>query len=198
MSASSVSSETARSRSIFNAGLGALVVVVIAIGATVLLADTERRSQIELLVQSPVGIIGLFVFSALSSATLLLPVPGMALTVLAAGVAEPVLVGIVAGFGQAVGELTGYLAGSSGRSVVGERVVQSRIAHWMRARGTLTVFVLAIVPNPVFDVAGVLAGVLGLPMGRYLAAAASGKIIRNVALAWTVASGGAALLATPA
>lgn len=197
MSAAAIPIEAKQSHNVVKAGVGALLVAALAAAAALVLGDADRRREIELVVQSPIGLIGLFVFSAVSSATLLLPVPGMALTVLAASVADPVLVGVVAGSGQAVGELTGYLAGSSARSLVGERLSRSRMAGWMRARGTLTVFTLALIPNPVFDVAGVLAGALGLPIGRYLVAAASGKILRNVVLAWTVAHGAALLAAVP-
>jgi membrane protein YqaA with SNARE-associated domain len=169
--------------------LGLAVVVAIGVAVTVLLGDPARRQQIEAMVQTPVGLVGLFVFSALSSATLLLPVPGMALTVVAASVADPLLVGLLAGAGQAIGELTGYLAGSSGNALLGERLQNSWMARWMRRCGGPTVFVLALVPNPVFDVAGVLAGALKMPVLHYLAAAGAGKVIRNVAIAMAVAHG---------
>jgi hypothetical protein len=51
------------------------------------------------------------------------------------------------------------------------------------------VFVLAVVPNPVFDLAGVAAGALRMPVGGYLAAVATGKVIKNVAIA-----GGASMI----
>ena len=51
------------------------------------------------------------------------------------------------------------------------------------------IFVLAVVPNPVFDLAGVAAGVLRMPVLSYLAAAATGKVIKNIAVA-----GGASMM----
>src|SRR5690606_10324236 len=90
----------------------------------------------------------------------------------------------------AVGELTGYAAGASGTAMTGERLTRSRLASWMRRFGMPTIFVLALVPNPVFDVAGVLAGALRMPLARYLAAAASGKILRNTLLAFATVQGG--------
>jgi membrane protein YqaA with SNARE-associated domain len=174
-----------------------LFVVTVAVGCSLILADPDRREAIEALVGSPAGLIILFAFSALSSATLVLPVPGMALTVMAATFADPLLVGVFAGAGQAVGELTGYAAGASGTALAGERLTGSRMAAWMRRYGVPTIFVLAVVPNPVFDVAGVLAGALRMPLARYLAAAGFGKILRNTLLAFATVHGGLLLAGVP-
>jgi membrane protein YqaA with SNARE-associated domain len=172
------------------AALGLLLVAAIAAGASLVLADANLRADIERAVASPLGLLALFAFSALSSATLLLPVPGMALTVLAATVVDPLTVGILAGAGQATGELTGYLAGMSGNALVGQRLSGSRLAGWMRRYGTPTIFFLALVPNPLFDVAGMLAGSLRMPVLPYLTAAGAGKIIRNTVLAFATVHAG--------
>jgi uncharacterized membrane protein YdjX (TVP38/TMEM64 family) len=39
------------------------------------------------------------------------------------------------------------------------------------------------VPNPLFDLAGIAAGVLRMPVFGYLAAAAGGKVIKNIVVA---------------
>jgi membrane protein YqaA with SNARE-associated domain len=169
--------------------LGLVLVALIGIAAVVVLSNPVRVEQSVLFVQSPFGLLALFVLSALSSATLILPVPGLLLTVAAATVANPLLVGVVAGLGQSVGELTGYLAGASGNSLAGNRVSSSRMAVWMRRFGPATLFVLALVPNPVFDVAGVVAGALRMPVWQYLLATGSGKVIRNVAIALAATHG---------
>jgi len=51
------------------------------------------------------------------------------------------------------------------------------------------IFALAVVPNPAFDLVGIAAGALRMPVLSYLAAAATGKVIKNVAIA-----GGASLI----
>jgi membrane protein YqaA with SNARE-associated domain len=187
--------ETPRpSSALLRAGTGMAAVILIAGAAMVLLADEGRRRDMELILQSPIGLIGLFVFSALSSATLLLPVPGIALTVIAAPLAPPLLVGVIAGLGQTIGELTGYFAGASGGTLVGQRLTASWMARWMRRRGMLALFFLALVPNPVFDVAGMIAGMARMPLAQYLLAAGAGKVMRNTLLAWTLVSAGALLV----
>lgn len=161
-----------------------LIVIAAFAGTIYLLGDAGRRSQVEMLIQSPGGLIVLFIISAVSNATLILPVPGLALTALAATVANPLLVGIVAGSGQTVGELTGYLAGYSGKDLIDDSPRYERLVRWMRRFGPVTIFVLAIIPNPVFDVAGIIAGALRMPLWLYLLAAGAGKIIKNVLIAY--------------
>ena len=41
-------------------------------------------------------------------------------------------------------------------------------------------FILAILPFPVFDVAGILAGALRMPVVKFLAVVIAGKIIKHV------------------
>jgi uncharacterized membrane protein YdjX (TVP38/TMEM64 family) len=63
------------------------------------------------------------------------------------------------------------------------------LTRWIATRGPLIVFVLAAIPNPVFDLAGIAAGVVRMPVAVYFLAAAAGKIIKNV-----VVAGGAGVL----
>lgn len=167
-----------------------VVILVVAFATTVLiLFDSERRAQLEVLISSPGGLVVLFFLSALSSATLILPVPGIALTALAATIANPLIVGIIAGAGQALGEMTGYLAGYSGQTLIDDSPRYARLAGWMRKYGILTIFVLALIPNPIFDIAGIAAGALRMPWWLYLFSAGAGKIIKNIILAYGAALG---------
>ena len=167
-----------------------LVILIAAFAATfILLFDNERRAQVEALIASPIGLVVLFFLALLSNATLILPVPGLALTALAGTIANPLAVGIVAGAGQALGEMTGYLAGYSGQTLIDNVPRYARMVAWMRRYGALTIFVLALIPNPVFDVAGIVAGALRMPWWLYLISAGAGKILKNIALAYAAASG---------
>ena len=127
---------------------GATLILVIAAFALMLwlTSDPVRREAVEGLVQSPFGLVVLFGLAAISTATLILPAPGLALTAIAGATGDPIVVGVVAGLGQAVGELTGYAAGWSGRSFLPENAATSRITGWLRRRGVLVIFVLAVVP----------------------------------------------------
>ena len=131
-----------------------------------------------------VGYPGIFLVSLLGNATIILPAPSLFL-VFAMGSALPfLLVGLSAGVGEALGELTGYAAGASGRAVIEKRQVYERMRRWMQRRGGLTVFVLSVIPNPLFDLAGIAAGSLRYPLWRFLLFCWLGKTIKTTLVAW--------------
>ena len=183
-------------------GLAAMLLICVgAFGAMLwLTSDPSRREVIEILVRSPIGLLVLFGLAAISTATLILPAPGLALTAIAGATGDPIVVGIVMGLGQAAGELTGYAAGRSGSSFLPDSPAVRTVKGWLERRGMIVIFVLALIPNPLFDLAGIAAGVLRLPVLRYLAAAASGKVIKNVIIAsgaWTIGAVLASVVGPP-
>ena len=70
---------------------------------------------------------------------------------------------------------------------MGEGRVSQRLGTWMRLRGWLLLFLLAFIPNPVFDLAGVTAGALRYPLERFLAVVLIGKILKFVGFAYACA-----------
>jgi membrane protein YqaA with SNARE-associated domain len=130
------------------------------------------------------GYPGLFLINLAASATLILPAPGIALAFAAGAHLNPFLVGVAVGLGSAIGELTGYLAGISGRAVVGDSPRMLRVQHLMRSYGLLVIFALSLVPNPLFDVAGITAGAMRMPVWQFLLAATAGKTIKAALLAF--------------
>ena len=130
------------------------------------------------------GYPGIFLVNLIGNATLILPAPAYAAVFAVGSVMDPVLVGIVGGLGAALGEMTGYLAGVGGRPVVKNRMLYERLEGWMHKRGMMVViFLLALVPNPIFDVGGLLAGALRMPVFRFLLACWAGKTVRLIAIA---------------
>ena len=131
---------------------------------------------------------GIFILSILSNATLILPLPGVIFTSAMGAVFNPFWVAIAAGIGAALGETTGYLAGFSGQVVVDRKDWYETLTQWMRKYGNLTILVMAFVPNPLFDLAGMAAGMLKLPFFRFLFWCSIGKIIKMLLFAYTGAS----------
>jgi membrane protein YqaA with SNARE-associated domain len=154
------------------------LVLVIAITVTIVrLSNQIQRFR-------AYGYPGVFVVSLLGNATVILPAPSLAVVFAMGGVLHPLLVGLCAGPGEALGELTGYLAGYGGRAVIENRGMYDRLEHWMRRHGGWTVFVLSVIPNPVFDLAGISAGALRYPLWRFLLFCWIGKTIKTVAFAY--------------
>ena len=156
------------------------VATVVAIAAA-LAATFYYRDKLEEL--EGYGYTAVFLVGLISNATLILPVPGLAVSSVLGAVFNPFIVGIVAGTGQALGELTGYLAGYSGQTWVDENRTYDRLVRWTQQHGTLMVFVLALIPNPVFDVAGLAAGALRMPLWKFFLSCVAGKIIKNALFA---------------
>ncbi len=134
------------------------------------------------------GYPGVFIISLLGNATLILPAPSFAIVFAVGGVLNPYLVGMAAGCGAALGEMTGYLAGLGGRGMLEDKKFHQRLEALMTRRGAWLIFFLAFIPNPAFDVGGILAGALRMPWWKFLAATVAGKSIRFVLLAMFGAS----------
>lgn len=159
--------------------LGILALVLITALTVVLFINRDRIQELEAL-----GYPGIFLLSLLSNASLILPVPGVLFTSAMGAIFNPFWVAVAAGSGSALGELSGYLAGYSGRTVVTRTKWTGRLENWMRRYGDLTVLVLAIIPNPLFDVAGILAGAMHMPLWRFLLWCWLGKIIKMLFFAY--------------
>ena len=130
------------------------------------------------------GYPGLFLLNLLASATLILPAPGLALALAAGATLNPYLVGLAVGSGSTLGELTGYMAGYGGSAVVKDRERFRRVQEWMGRRGFLTIFVLSAIPNPLFDLAGISAGMLHYPIWKFLLPCWLGKTVKALAIAY--------------
>ncbi len=128
------------------------------------------------------GYLGCFVISLISNATVILPVPGILLFVPVVSEFNPVLLGLVGATGGAIGEITGYLAGRSGRGLIRPGKTYARFEGWMKKYGMWGVFAIAAIPLLPVDVAGIIAGVARLPLWRFLLPVWAGKIIKYVAL----------------
>ncbi|MFH0956785.1 MAG: VTT domain-containing protein [Candidatus Aenigmatarchaeota archaeon] len=131
------------------------------------------------------GYAGVFLVSMLSSASIFLPVPGFLFTIAAAPFLNPWVVGIVAGAGSAIGELTGYAVGKGSN-----RVLSAKDQKWLKwgerwfteKRGFLFITIFAATPLP-DDVTGILGGMFRYDWKRFLLASFIGKTILNIALA---------------
>ncbi len=130
------------------------------------------------------GYPGIFLAEILANATIILPVPGILLASIFGSTFNPIWVAVAAGSGAALGELTGYMAGISGQGVIENRKWYDRFERWMKKHGDLTILVMAIIPNPLFDMAGMVAGALRMPLWRFLLWCTIGKIIKMLIFAY--------------
>jgi membrane protein YqaA with SNARE-associated domain len=134
------------------------------------------------------GYPGIFLIAFLSYATVLLPAPGVAVVFAMGAVFHPVGVALAAGTGAALGEISGYLAGFSGQAVIERADIYKRLTRWMQKNGPITVFLLSAIPNPFFDLAGVAAGALKLPLLKFLLWCWLGETTKMLIFAYAGAS----------
>jgi membrane protein YqaA with SNARE-associated domain len=157
-----------------------LVGVVALIASLFIFRDQVKKLE-------DLGYVGIFLISIAANATIIIPLPGVALTTAMGAIFNPAGVALAAGLGAAIGELTGYMAGFSGQAVIVRVKVYDRLTKWMQEHQNLVylaVAVLAFIPNPLFDLAGVASGVLKLPLWKFLAACAIGKIFKMAVFAY--------------
>lgn len=163
-----------------------ILALVFVIGLTAILY-LNRDSVREL---EALGYPGIFLISLLANATLILPVPGVLFTSAMGAVFNPFWVALAAGSGAALGELSGYLAGFSGRGIIERTQWSDRVEGWMRKYGPITIVVLSFVPNPIFDIAGITAGALKMPVSQFMLFCWIGKVLKMMAFAF----GGSAII----
>jgi membrane protein DedA with SNARE-associated domain len=167
----------------------AAIVITVIVGALAAYYHQEIRSL------GRFGLIGVFAINLVNNASVILPAPfGLISTCVFANngggpVFGPLFIGVAAGLGSGLGEYTGYMAGSGGNAAIPKGRVYERMHGWILKYGSAFVFLLSAIPNPLFDVGGLIAGAVKMPQLEFLAAATAGKILRNVLLAYGCAYG---------
>ena len=104
--------------------LALLVVVGITVGGYMLRDHVEKFAAY--------GYPGVFLIVLVSYATILVPVPGLAMVFALSGLLNPLGVAIAAALGGTIGEMSGYLAGYSGRAVIENWKRYEKITGWVK------------------------------------------------------------------
>ena len=170
-----------------------LVVIIISVGLFFIVQRYPDKVE-EL---ANFGYLGVFIISLLSSATLILPVPGVLVLFPLVVALNPVLVALAASTGGIIGEISGYMAGYSGRgmvNIVNSGRMYNRVERWMWRWGAWTIFVFAATPLLVFDLAGVIAGAIRYPLWKFLLIGWLGKSLKFVVLVFAMVWGWETLL----
>jgi len=137
------------------------------------------------------GYLGAFLISILGGATIIIPVPMLAVVFALGGVMKYTwLVGAAAGLGETVGALTIYMTGYGGGAALYNskhgkiQAAYERLMKLMEQRGSLTLFLLASVLNPFFYPAALAAGALRFGIRKYFLICWAGKTIKGMTVAY--------------
>jgi membrane protein YqaA with SNARE-associated domain len=159
-----------------------MLIAMVAITA-VLFVYRDEVSQLE-----EYGYLGSFLINLVANATIILPMPGQLLIFALGASFNPLLVGLAGGFGGALGEMTGYVAGVSGRGVLHDNRTYLTAVRWLRKWGVLVIFLFTVTPLPV-DLVGIAAGALRYPVWKFLLVCFLGKAILYTGMAYAGAWG---------
>jgi len=125
------------------------------------------------------GYASIWFLAFIGSALIFLPVSALAAVCVAATVdLNPFMVALVAASAEAVGELTGYLAGMGGKSFFEHKRFYLRFKNLFSRYAALTLLIGSAVPNPLFDILGVIAGSTLYPLRKFLLLVFIGKTIK--------------------
>lgn len=162
--------------------LGVILTILMTLGIVFFQDEVENLKHY--------GYIGAFFISILGGATIIVPVPMLAV-VFALGSAmntvwQVALLGLAAALGELIGAITIYMTGQgAGRalSTGGDKSGRMQRAYEkmlgiMERRGPLTLFIVASVVNPFFYPAALAAGALRLGWGKFIFISLAGKIIK--------------------
>ena len=155
-----------------------LLAVIIALTVLLLL----NRDKIQNL--GALGYPGIFLVSLLSNATILVPLPGVVITAAMAVVFNPLWVAFASGLGAGLGELSGYLAGVGGQVILARSERYTRLTNCIDRGKGWPILLLAFLPNPLFDMAGFIAGSGRMPVWKFLLFCISGKIAKMLVFAY--------------
>ncbi len=134
---------------------------------------------------SEYGYLGVFIISLISAASLFFPAPGWAAVIALAPVLNPYLLGMAAGLGSGIGEITGYVAGNGARKLIGNNKKElKKIEDFVVRYDMLGIFLLSAIPNPIFDLAGIIAGSIRMKLWKFVVACILGRTVRYIILAY--------------
>jgi len=131
------------------------------------------------------GYIGSFAIALIGSLIPFLPVPYLFPIVLMSRSLDPLLLGISAGIGGALGKLTSYALGRFGRRLLSEerRRKMSYLGNIIGRYGAVAVFFFALTPLP-DDVIYIPLGLTGLNFAKFMIANMLGKIALSLIVAY--------------
>ena len=132
------------------------------------------------------GLLGIFLINFFGNATIFLPAPAIVSVVVGGALYPPFAVAIVSALGASSGDMVGFLLGHSGKNIFFKdrhRLYES--LHKVFKHFTIAIiFLFAFIPNPFFDIVGILAGAFSFPASRFFLALFLGRLLRSILLSY--------------
>jgi membrane protein DedA with SNARE-associated domain len=164
------------------------VVLTIAAFAAIIVFSEELRGMQEW------GYIGAFIISILGGATIIIPVPMLAVVFALGGAMDDpwqvALLGMAAAIGEVIGGLTIYMTGHGAGQAISTnknsrlQKAYERMLGFIRRRGAIALFLVTFIVNPFFYPAAFACGALRMEMKRFIPVVIAGKIIKCMTIVY--------------
>jgi membrane protein DedA with SNARE-associated domain len=164
------------------------VVLTIAAFAAIIVFNEEIREMREW------GYVGAFVISILGGATIIIPVPMLAVIFALGGAMDGpwqvALLGMVAALGEVIGGLTIYMTGHGAGQAISTnknsrlQKAYERMLGFIRRRGAIALFLVTFIVNPFFYPAAFACGALRMEMKKFILVVIAGKIIKCMTIVY--------------
>lgn len=125
----------------------------------------------------PLTLLGVLLICFVMNSTVLLPSSSLLVVLEYSYILDPLSVIIVGAIGASLGELTGYMIGAEGASIIKRFKKLSKITN-LKKHSFLWVMLFAFIPFPVFDIAGIMAGSIRMNPIKFLLASFIGKAVK--------------------
>jgi len=141
------------------------------------------------------GYLGAFVISIFGGATIIIPVPMLAVVFALGGVMKYTwLVGISASIGETIGALTIYMTGHGAGAAINTRInngnpgrlqsIYIKVMDFVKRRGGLAIFLVSSVVNPFFYPTALTAGATGFGVKKFIPICFAGKTIKAMTVSY--------------
>ncbi len=166
-----------------------LVAYIIFVGVLVAIFryfDDYLKEPVKGLAPYAYGVV--FLVSMLTSATVIIPAFSvLPLAVAVATTFNPVWVGLAMALGGTIGETTAYAVGYLGGGPIARAQPPGyvRAERWMRRYGAWAVLLVSLVPLMIYDLVGIAAGVLRLPLWKFWLFTFAGRFPRALVEVYT-------------
>ena len=141
------------------------------------------------------GFLGIFIIGFVAGISVPVPISYLLMTFTLGGILNPALVGVSGGLGAGVGGTLVYLLGRGGRRFFPEvkaysvdneasKKVSVKFVNWAQKKGSIVVFVMSAMFNPVFAPMAIAMGALRFRLAKFFLMCVAGNILKALVVSW--------------
>ena len=140
------------------------------------------------------GYVGVFIIALIAGSSIPTPISYLLLTFTFGGILNPALVGVASGVGAGTGGTLVYLLGrGGGRFIPGfghysdgqkSNKLYAKFTMWAQKRGSIVVFIMSAMLNPVFAPMAIAMGALNFRMIKFFILCVAGNLLKAMVISY--------------